>query len=365
MPEFSGVEVKTFRLNTLTTNPAIVYDKSMGTQARISGKMNGFNDKLGDILQGVRGRRILIIGDAMLDNYIWGDATRISPEAPVPVVKVARETHTAGGAANVALNVASLGGEATLFSRLGDDTAGNKLASILADAGVRLLDGCVSSETKTIVKTRIICRRQQLCRLDTEAPSAEYALGEADVAHLIAPTLSGFDALIVSDYAKGLVSSESIRAILRATPDGMFTALDPKPRPGMDYSGFSVMTPNRAEALEMAGLSADSDPFPTDDVFARLHERFAPHNLVVTMGAEGMLIGGGGVCAEHIPTVAREVFDVSGAGDTVIAALTLAASAGASIGDAARFANVAAGYVVGKIGTATATPQNIRELLNS
>ena len=344
----------------------------MGYHIRCAKLMEGFREKLDAMLRGVRGRRVLVAGDAMLDTYVWGDASRISPEAPVPVVKVARESHTAGGAANVALNIAALGGSATLFARIGEDAAGRKLAEILAAAGVGLLGGSVSCGVKTIVKTRIVCRRQQLCRLDTEAPAAEYALGAEAAALFPASALAGFDALVVSDYAKGLVTPELVRVLLGAAPPGMFTALDPKPRTAglPTRSQFTVMTPNRTEALEMAGLAPDTDPFPAEEVFARLHERFATQNLVVTMGAEGMLIGGGGLCAERIPTVAREVFDVSGAGDTVIAALTLAAAAGFSIGDAARFANVAAGYVVGKLGTATATASDLlnfqtSKLLNS
>jgi len=305
----------------------------------------------------------------MLDNYVWGDASRISPEAPVPVVKVARETHTAGGAANVALNIASLGGKAVLFSKFGKDEAGRKLCDVLDKAGVGVSEGCVADGIKTITKTRIVCRRQQLCRLDSEEAASAYEFDEAELKRWVVPELKNFDALVVSDYAKGMVSSELVKVLLENAPEGMFTALDPKPRADGKTSSssnvyaafppFSVMTPNRAEALELAGLSGDAEAFPTEEVFARLHGRFASRNLVVTMGAEGMLIGGGGVCVERIPTVAREVFDVSGAGDTVIAALSLAASAGFSVSDAARFANVAAGHVVGKIGTATATPSDL------
>ena len=144
----------------------------------ILAQMDDFKNTLDSILRGIRGRRILVVGDAMLDTYVWGDASRISPEAPVPVVKVAKETHTAGGAANVALNIASLGGEATLFTRVGDDDAGRTLAQVLAGAGVKLLQGPARG-VRTIVKTRIVCRRQQLCRLDTEAPAAAYAAAPA------------------------------------------------------------------------------------------------------------------------------------------------------------------------------------------
>lgn len=317
-------------------------------------------DTLEAILQAIQGKRILVIGDAMLDNYVWGDASRISPEAPVPVVKVSHETFTAGGAANVALNIAALGGSATLFGWIGDDPSGRRLVEVVRDGGVRVLEGAVSANHETIVKTRIVCRRQQLCRMDREAGPERFALAPDEIRQRLAPALREADAVILSDYGKGLVTTESIRAIQAAAPAGMFIALDPKPRAGIAYSGLSVMTPNRAEALRLADLDDDVGAFPAEAVFARIRDKFHPEHLVVTMGADGMLIGENGRPVEQIPTVAREVFDVSGAGDTVIAALTLAASAGVSLGDAAKFANTAAGFVVGKIGTATATPEDIR-----
>ncbi|MGI5868090.1 MAG: bifunctional heptose 7-phosphate kinase/heptose 1-phosphate adenyltransferase [Kiritimatiellia bacterium] len=316
-------------------------------------------DTLEAILKAIQGRRILVIGDAMLDNYIWGDTSRISPEAPVPVVKVSHETYTAGGAANVALNITALGGHATLFGWIGDDPSGRRLVDVVNVGGVDVLDGAVSDRHETIVKTRIVCRRQQICRLDREAGPEHFTLPPDAVRNILAPALREADAVILSDYGKGLVTTESIRAIQAAAPAGMFIALDPKPRSGITYSGLSVITPNRVEALRMAGLD-DDGAFPADAVFANIRERHRPEHLVVTMGADGMLIGENGRPVEQIPTVAREVFDVSGAGDTVIAALTLAASAGVSLGDAAKFANTAAGFVVGKVGTATATPDDIR-----
>ena len=317
-------------------------------------------DTLEAILQAIQGKRILVIGDAMLDNYVWGDASRISPEAPVPVVKVSHETFTAGGAANVALNIAALGGSATLFGWIGDDPSGRRLVDVVRDGGVRILEGAVSARHETIVKTRIVCRRQQLCRMDREAVPERFALAPAVVRERLAPALREVDAVILSDYGKGLVTTESVRAIQEAAPPGLFIAMDPKPRAGMAYSGLSVMTPNRAEALKLAGLDDESGAFPAEAVFARIREAFRPEHLVVTMGADGMLVVENGFPVEQIPTVAREVFDVSGAGDTVIAALTLAAAAGVSLGDAAKFANTAAGFVVGKVGTATATPDDIR-----
>lgn len=314
-------------------------------------------EKLKAILDAIRGKRIIVIGDVMLDNYIWGDASRISPEAPVPVVKVANETCTAGGGANVAMNIAALGGNATLFGWIGDDHDGHRLADVLKSGRVEILSGAISPNHKTVVKTRIICRRQQLCRLDHEADPTAFALDEKTILEAIAPAMQQADAIILSDYGKGMITTESLRAIQAAAPEKVFIALDPKPRAGIAYHGLSVMTPNQDEALRLAGIDDAPETFPVDAVIERIRKKFAPAHLVITMGAAGMLVSPEGQAFEQIPTVAREVFDVSGAGDTVIAALTLAAVAGVSLFDAARFANTAAGYVVGKIGTATATPE--------
>ncbi len=315
-------------------------------------------DKLEATLSAIRGKRIVIIGDVMLDNYIWGDTTRISPEAPVPVVKVDNETCTAGGAANVAMNIAALGGQAVLFGWIGDDPNGRRLARMLDDAAIERLPGVVSPAHATVVKTRIVCRRQQLCRLDYESPPDAYALDADRINTILAPAMRDADAIIVSDYGKGVVTTASIQAIQRAAPEGLFIALDPKPRAGIAYHGLSVMTPNRAEALRLADLE-DAPRFPAEAVIERIRARFHPDHLVITMGSDGMLVSSQGHLHEPIPTVAREVFDVSGAGDTVIAALTLATAGGASLFDAARFANTAAGFVVGKIGTACATPEDL------
>ena len=311
------------------------------------------------ILEAAKTRRILVVGDVMLDKYVWGDASRLSPEAPVPLVRVDRETAVAGGAANVAVNLAALGAGADLFGRVGEDADGRRLRALLEGGRVSLLPGAVSPAVPTIVKTRVVCRRQQICRLDQEAEPGAYAISDADLAAL-APAAAAADAILLSDYAKGLLTPASIRAILALPGRAKTVTLDPKPRAGVDYAGVTLMTPNRAEALRLAGLEDAPGPFPAEAVCAAIHERFAPEHLVVTLGPDGMLLSEGGRPLERIPTFAREVFDVSGAGDTVIAALTLALAAGFPLPDAARFANTAAGVVVGKLGTAVATPDELR-----
>ncbi len=317
------------------------------------------------ILAAIPSKRILVIGDVMLDKYVWGDASRLSPEAPVPVVRVDRETAVAGGAANVAFNLAALGARADLFGWVGEDADGRRLRDLLSAGSVSLLPGAVSPTIPTIVKTRVVCRRQQVCRLDREAEASVYELTDADLRDALAPAAEKADAILLSDYGKGLLTSDTIRGILALPGRPDIVTLDPKPRAGVDYAGVTLMTPNRAEALRLAGIDDAPGPFPAEAVCAAIHERFAPKQLVITLGPDGMLLSEGGRPLERIPTFAREVFDVSGAGDTIIAALTLAIAAGFPLPDAARFANVAAGVVVGKLGTATAAPDEIRTYAES
>ena len=303
--------------------------------------------------------RILVVGDLMLDHYIWGDASRLSPEAPVPIVKVGRDTYTAGGAANVAANLRALGVRTEVVGTAGADAYGRLLQDILAQCGAAYDDTFCSDDAATIVKTRVMCRNQQLCRLDREDAPAVYAL-PAESLDSLREKIERSDAVILSDYAKGVVTSELIRQVQAMARPGQVVALDPKPRADLLFSRVSLMTPNKAEALQLAGLhGAETRGFPEADVAARIHARYAPEHLVVTLGGEGMLLCTGGRPGRHIPTAAREVFDVSGAGDTVIASLTAALVAGADIERAATLANLAAGVVVGKLGTATASPAEI------
>jgi D-beta-D-heptose 7-phosphate kinase/D-beta-D-heptose 1-phosphate adenosyltransferase len=313
-----------------------------------------------ELLEKMARLRILVVGDLMLDHYIWGDATRLSPEAPVPIVKVDRDSYTAGGAANEAANLRALGVAAEVLGTVGADAYGDALCEMLRERGVGFEAGAVRREgVATIVKTRVMCRKQQLCRLDREGPGAGYALSEAARAALPG-LLAGADAVILSDYAKGVVSSASVRLVQSLARPGQLVALDPKPRSGLEFSGVSLMTPNKAEALQLAGLhGAEAGQSGLDAVAARIFERHAPQQLVITLGGDGMLLCSGGRPGRQIPTAALEVFDVSGAGDTVIATLTAALAAGAGIDRAAALANLAAGVVVGKVGTAVASPAEI------
>jgi rfaE bifunctional protein kinase chain/domain len=318
---------------------------------------------LAPLLRKISRLRILVVGDVMLDHYIWGDATRISPEAPVPVVDIARDSWTAGGAANVALNIASLGASCTVAGYFGRDEAGVKLSTILH--GKRIATVETPGAAPTIVKTRVLVQHQQLCRLDREAPPTAYHIPLSRLDALLAQPLADCDAVILSDYAKGILTDEVVTRVTKlARAAGKFIALDPKPKRRLSFHGLDLITPNKRESLLLAGIEpAPHAKFAAADVCARLHELYATRHLVVTLGEDGMLLSSGGKILKTIPTAAREVYDVSGAGDTSLAALVLALCAGADLETSAHFANAAAGVVVGKLGTATVTPAELRAYL--
>ncbi len=317
------------------------------------------------LLRECRKQKILVIGDLMLDRYIYGTVSRISPEAPVPVVRVAEERSMPGGACNVAWNVRSLGARAAVAGILGRDISGRELRNLLKEKQVDTNAVLDLNEFCTIVKTRIIAERQQVVRVDWERPRD---FSESTVARLkskIKSAVAGASGVILEDYGKGVIMQEIVDAAieearLRKLPIG----LDPKDNHELCVKGITVGTPNRKEAFAMAHeKETPPQPNPLKDKPLRkvadiLMEKWAPRILMITLGAQGMLL----VSAEgarHVPTRAREVFDVSGAGDTVIATCVLALAAGAHPMEAAELANCAAGVVVGKIGTATCTPEEL------
>jgi rfaE bifunctional protein kinase chain/domain len=296
--------------------------------------------------------RVLVAGDVMLDRYWFGDVERISPEAPVPVVKITRTEDRPGGAANVARNVATLGAQATLLSVIGTDEPGTALERLLAADRVQASlhrDPALS----TTVKMRVIGRQQQLLRIDFETPPSHEVLATklADFDRLVAAT----DLVILSDYGKGGLAH--IEAMIgRAGAAGKPVLVDPKGDDWGKYRGATVITPNRAEFRQVVGRWRDADEMSAK---ARaLRAELDVGALLVTRSEEGMsLYTADG--AEDIPAVAREVFDVSGAGDTVIATLGVMLAAGADLRLAVRFANAAAGVVVGKLGAAVVTPDEL------
>jgi rfaE bifunctional protein kinase chain/domain len=296
--------------------------------------------------------RVLVVGDVMLDRYWFGDVERISPEAPVPVVKIARSEERPGGAANVARNAAALGARLTLLSVTGADEPGTVLERLLATEGVRTLFHRDRS-LATTVKLRVIGRQQQLLRIDFDsAPSREVLADKlADYERLLGET----DVVVLSDYGKGGLAHIATM-IGRAKAAGRPVLVDPKGDDWTRYRGATLITPNRAEFREVVGRWRDEREMAT-----KAHALLAELDvgaLLVTRSEEGMSLYTAGA-DEHIPAVAREVFDVSGAGDTVIAALGVLLGAGAPLPVAVRIANRAASVVVGKLGTAVALPEEL------
>jgi D-beta-D-heptose 7-phosphate kinase/D-beta-D-heptose 1-phosphate adenosyltransferase len=297
-------------------------------------------------------RRILVLGDMMLDEFIWGKVRRISPEAPVPVVEVARESYHLGGAGNVAANISAMGAAPVPIGLVGDDYAATRLSKLLSDQGIEP-SGLVSEAGRpTTVKTRIVAHNQQIVRADREnktplTDERNRALLEAFVRWL--PTCA---AVIVSDYDKGVVNRTLLsQALPAAQSAGIPVLLDPKVYQADYYRPITLITPNQREAELITGTTIDNDS-QLEVAGRKLLEKFECPYALITRGEEGMsLFSRDG--SQHLPTFAREVFDVSGAGDTVIATLALALAAGATMEEAAILANHAAGLVVGKVGTAT------------
>ena len=312
---------------------------------------------MNELLERIKSLRLLVIGDVMLDRYVRGEVSRISPEAPVPVLHVDGEDSVAGGAANVGLNAADLGASVDLGGAFGQDEAGERLLALLSKRGIACDPAFVSSQAPTICKTRVMAGNQQICRVDREESHQAYAPNLDSLSELLAEKARNADAVIVSDYAKGFVNDELL-SLLRS--EAKFLAVDPKPRRCLNYDSPDLITPNKVESLQLAGLErGDFGEFPADAIATAIHDSHRPHRLAVTLGADGMLLIENGKVIQRIPTAAREVFDVSGAGDTVIAAMTLALAAKSTFEEASAFANLAAGVVVAKVGTATASPEEI------
>jgi rfaE bifunctional protein kinase chain/domain len=304
--------------------------------------------------------RVLVVGDLMLDHFIWGNVARISPEAPVPVLEFERENLMPGGAANVARNLTSLKADVALFGVVGDDLSGRQLRQLLNTHGIRCQGVIACSERDTSVKTRIVAHQQQIVRIDRECcegvvgPVAEKLVG------LLEKEIPDAAAVIVCDYGKGVVTQDILNHLKgQCKANDAWLSLDPKPIHQLDLSGLSLLTPNRKEAFELANIrdeTRNKNPLADENlmrVAERLLNELRPEVLLITLGELGMLLCQRWQKPLHIPTVAQEVFDVSGAGDTVIASFTLAIAAGGSPVEAASLSNHAAGIVVGKVGTAT------------
>ncbi|MFZ1375040.1 MAG: D-glycero-beta-D-manno-heptose-7-phosphate kinase [Geothrix sp.] len=311
------------------------------------------------LLQRMEGRKVAVLGDVMLDEYLFGEVNRISPEAPVPVVRVLRERAVLGGAANVAANLKALGTEPLLIGTLQKDAAGDRVLGLLTGLGVSISGLVLDTSRPTIIKTRVIGQQQQMLRIDREDPGMPDAAVLLGLKDRLERALSSASALIVSDYAKGTINEpvmDTVRALCVAR--GIPWIVDPKPAHKALYRGATLMTPNTKETSELTTREARSDMEVTIAGRALMAE-LGLKGLLVTRSERGMALFAPD--EEHaapwmIPTEAREVFDVSGAGDTVIAAFSAAVAAGGDWREAAMLANAAAGVVVAKVGTATVTP---------
>lgn len=311
------------------------------------------------------GKRVLVIGDVMADHYVWGKVERISPEAPIPVVHVQREDVKPGGAANVACNIAALGGKATLAGVVGDDPMAATLAAKLTELAIDPSGLFRDPERPTILKTRIIAGQQQVVRVDHELSHPLSAENARRFQEACLAAIDKVDAVLLSDYAKGALTLELCQAVIaKARQRGKVVSVDPKPSNIRYYQGASIVTPNLKEACEIAGFPLDSDA-AVEAQGSKMRQDYQLDNVLITRGEHGMSLSSGqtGIGHCHIPTRAQHVFDVTGAGDTVIATLTLALAAGMPVDQACALSNAAAGIVVGELGVATVSPDQLRDAL--
>lgn len=312
-----------------------------------------------DIVAALGGHRIVVLGDLMLDRYLWGTAERISPEAPVPVVRVVREEVKLGGAANVALSLAALGDTPVLVGMVGEDAAAELLRQELASRSFAA-DGLIATEHRpTCVKTRVVAGTQQVVRVDREDDTEVDGTLAERILERFEAALADADAVLVSDYGKGTLSAPVVDAAVHmARARGLFVSVDPKETHFHRYRDVSILTPNHHEACFAAGRKVKDEAGLIDighELRARLHADY----LLITRGEQGMTLFSGDADPLHIPTVAQHVFDVTGAGDTVIATLTAAVAAGADVPDACRLANVAARRTVAEVGSYAVSKQEL------
>ena len=315
------------------------------------------------LVSAMRGRRVLVVGDVMLDEFLWGRVSRISPEAPVPVVRVERESFHVGGAGNVAANVRGLGGAAALVGVVGDDAAGARVQAAVEAGGItpRLV---TQPARPTTVKTRIVAHHQQVVRADREDGSDVAGGAVAALLAALREELPRCGALVVSDYQKGVVTPALLRALLPLARRRRVPVLvDPKVRHFALYRGVALVTPNQLEAEQATGVRI-GDERSAEEAGRAVLRTLGCRAALVTRGEHGMSLVERGRPPLHVPAAAREVFDVTGAGDTVIATIALAVAAGATLAESAVLANAAAGVVVGKLGTAQVSPAELLAALS-
>lgn len=310
--------------------------------------------KLKKIITNFKNSNILVIGDVMLDEFVWGTVSRISPEAPVPVVWVNRESFMPGGASNVANNIRSLGGKSALGGVIGNDERGKTLSSELAKGGINIEGLIIDDKRPTTLKTRVIAHHQQVVRIDKEKlePISENIISE--IINFTKKKINSIDGIVIEDYGKGVIVGRLIKDIVRlAKVHKKIITVDPKEEHFNYYKGVTSLTPNHFEAGSAANIDIKDDK-SLKKAGNKLLKELGSETLLITLGENGMCLFEKDR-STHIPTVAQAVFDVCGAGDTVISAFTLSLCSGASALEAAHIANCAAGIVVGKVGIAVVT----------
>lgn len=321
-------------------------------------------ERLLKIIEQFSNKKILVIGDVMLDKYIWGEVSRVSPEAPVQVVKVDKESYAPGGAANVASNVASLNGETYMIGLVGDDSAKKILISELKSRQINT-EGMVEDKNRpTIQKVRVIGKGQQLLRFDYEEKAYLEEDMEKKILDFVLKRIQNIDAIIISDYAKGIITKNLAEQLIKlANEKKKVIVIDPKPKHKDFYKNATLITPNNDEACEMLNVEEKDDEAIINVGKKLLEDLDSP--LIITRGEKGMAIFEKNSEITNIPTKAKEVYDIVGAGDTVVATLALALASNATLKEAATIANYAAGVTVGKVGTSTVTVDEIRSALEN
>lgn len=311
-----------------------------------------------ELLARMTRRRVVVIGDAMIDEWIWGDVTRISPEAPVPVVAVRDHSFTLGGAGNVANNLRAFGAHVAFVGGIGDDAEGARMRALFDDLGVDARGLVTLTDRPTTRKTRVVAHNQQVVRADWESTAVLRDDDRAKVVERVRGAVRGADAVVLSDYAKGFFHREIVEAALAAP----VVVADPKPPNVAMFAGVTCIAPNAGEASRASGIAIVDDA-SLEAAGRALLRMLACRWVLITRGEHGMALFGADGSRFDVPAVARTVYDVSGAGDTVVAVLTLALAAGIRAETATQLANFAAGAVVEKLGTATATPDEIVALM--
>lgn len=320
--------------------------------------------KLLTYLDRLKDSTLLVVGDIMLDHFIWGKVSRISPEAPVPVVDIQNESIMLGGAANVLNNITSLGGKAIICGVVGNDEMGKKIVHELRLQNVDTEGLVVESSRPTTIKTRVIAHSQQVVRFDRESRGEISSESQKLILGYVKRNIRSISGIIVSDYSKGVITKALVAGLVKAAREaGIPVAVDPKVNHFDYYKGVTVVTPNNLEASQASGIDIVDD-ITLAAAGRKLLNRLKNDSVLITRGEHGMSLFRREESPVHIPTVAKEVYDVTGAGDTVIAVFMLALAAGAPMDEAAMIANHAAGIVVGEIGTATVKLEQLKKAVN-